>query len=175
MNKLISDLMDYTRSQLGKKIPVSPTPTNLAKICTDIIEEQQIASPEHIILLETNGAFDGHWDEDRIAQVISNLLGNAVQHGIPDSPIEVKLSSSDKKVIIRITNKGDPIPKSKIKHIFEPLVRHEKNEHVDYSQKTSLGLGLYIAKEIVVAHNGTVSVTSSKADGTTFEITLPRE
>lgn len=174
MNKLINDLMDYTRSQLGKKLPVLPKRTNLAKICADIIEEQQIANPEHSILLEMDGSFDGNWDEDRIAQVISNLLGNAVQHGVADSPIGVKLSSPHDVVVIQITNKGKPIPESKIKHIFEPLVRHEQNEQVADSQKTSLGLGLYITKEIVLAHNGTVSVTSSKADGTSFEIKLPR-
>lgn len=174
MNKLINDLMDYTRSQLGKKLPVQPTRTNLAKICADIIEEQQIANPEHSILLEMDGSFDGNWDEDRIAQVISNLLGNAVQQGVADSPIGVKLSSPHDVVVIQITNKGKPIPESKIKHIFEPLVRHEQNEQVADSQKTSLGLGLYITKEIVLAHNGTVSVTSSKADGTSFEIKLPR-
>lgn len=175
MNKLISDLMDYTRSQLGKKLPVLPAPTNLAKICADIVEEQQIANPEHTILLEINGSFDGNWDEDRIAQVISNLLGNAVQHGVATNPIEVHLTSSDKAVVIKITNKGNPIPAAKIKNIFEPLIRHAQNEQVDYSQKTSLGLGLYIAREIVLAHNGVVNVTSSKADGTSFEITLPRE
>jgi signal transduction histidine kinase len=174
MNRLITDLMDYTRSQLGKKLPVVLAPANLAKICNDIIEEQQIASPERRIVLEMNGSFDGNWDEQRIAQVFSNLLGNSVQHGVTSSPIEVRLSSSQNIVVIKITNQGKPIPASKIKHIFEPMVRHEENENADYSQKTSLGLGLYIAREIVVAHNGTMKVTSSKAKGTAFEISLPR-
>jgi signal transduction histidine kinase len=174
MNTLINDLIDYTRSQLGKKLPVKLVPSNLVKICADIVEEQQIANPEHTIVLKTEGTFDGNWDENRIAQVFSNLLGNAVQHGVTFSPIEVNLTSSLDSVFIRINNKGEPIPPSKIKHIFEPLVRHEQNEHVDYSQKTSLGLGLYIAREIVLSHNGTVSVTSSETEGTTFEISLPR-
>ena len=174
MNTLINDLIDYTRSQLGKKLPMKLTPSNLVKICADIVEEQQIANPEHTIVLKTDGTFDGNWDEHRIAQVFSNLLGNAVQHGVTFSPIEVNLTSSLDSVFIRINNKGEPIPPSKIKHIFEPLVRHEQNEQVDYTHKTSLGLGLYIAREIVLAHNGTVNVTSSEAEGTTFEIALPR-
>jgi signal transduction histidine kinase len=174
MNTLINDLIDYTRSQLGKKLPVKLAPSNLVKICTDIVEELQIANPEHTIVLKTDGTFDGNWDEHRIAQVFSNLLGNAVQHGVTISPIEVNLTSSLDSVFIRINNKGEPIPPSKIKHIFEPLVRHEHNEQVDFAHKTSLGLGLYIAREIVLAHNGTVNVTSSEAEGTTFEIALPR-
>ena len=174
MNRLITDLMDYTRSQLGKKLPVVLAPTNLAKICKDIIEEQQIANPERSIVLEMNGSFDGNWDEQRIDQVFSNLLGNAIQHGSPSTPIEVSLTSSQNSVFIKITNHGKPIPASKIKYIFEPLVRHEENENADYSQKTSLGLGLYIAREIVLAHNGTLNVTSSDIKGTAFEISLPR-
>jgi signal transduction histidine kinase len=174
MNALINDLIDYTRSQLGKKLPITISPSNLVKICTDIVEEQQIANPEHTIIMKTEGSFDGNWDEQRIAQVFSNLLGNAVQHGVTFSPIEVNLTSSFDSVFIKINNKGDPIPQSKIKHIFEPLVRHQQNEQMDYPHKTSLGLGLYIAKEIVLAHNGTVNVTSSETEGTTFEIALPR-
>ncbi len=175
MNRLITDLMDYTRSQLGRKLPITPAPANLAKICADIIEEQQIANPNRNIMVEMHGAFDGHWDQERIAQVFSNLLGNAVQHGDSTSPIEVALNDAQDLVSITITNQGKPIPASIINHIFEPMVRHEENENADYSKKTSLGLGLYIAREIVLAHQGTLDVTSTEEAGTTFTITLPRE
>lgn len=174
MNRLITDLMDYTRSQLGRKLPMVLAPANLAKICSDILEEQQIANPEHSFLSEVNGSFDGNWDRERIAQVLSNLLGNAVQHGTNISPIKVNLTSTQNSVCVRIINKGKPIPASKIKHIFEPLVRHGDYKNADYSQKTSMGLGLYIAREIVFAHHGTLKVTSSVANGTAFEFTLPR-
>ena len=174
MSKLINDLIDYTRSQLGKKLPVILKPSNLAKICADIIEEQQIANPQHAVVLSIEGNFDGKWDEQRIAQVLSNLLGNAIQHGVTTSPVTVHLSSSPDSVLIKINNKGEPIPPSKIQHIFDPLVRHEQDTEANYSHNSSLGLGLYIAKEIVLAHNGSVNVSSSKADGTTFEIALPR-
>lgn len=178
MNRLITDLIDYTRTRLGKKLPVVLIPTNMVKICTDIIEEQQIANPDHNIVLEMDGSFNGNWDEQRIAEVFSNLLGNAIQHGATASPITVNLTSSQDSVYIKITNHGKPIPESKIKHIFDPLVRYEENENENenafYTQKTSLGLGLYIAREIVLAHNGTLDVTSTVANGTTFEIALPR-
>lgn len=174
MSKLITDLIDYTCTQLGSKLPIALVPTNLAKICKDIVEEQQIANPEHNILLQIDGSFDGNWDEQRISQVLSNLLGNAVQHGSSSSPIEVNLTSTKNSVIFKITNQGEPIPAQKIKHIFEPLMRHVENENADFSQKNSLGLGLYIAREIVLAHNGTLDVTSSKAKGTTFKVSLPR-
>jgi signal transduction histidine kinase len=173
MSRLITDLMDFTRSQLGRKLPVVPKSTNLAKICADIIDEQQTANPERLIVSEMKGTFDGSWDEERIAQVFSNLLGNAIQHGSSSSPIKVKLTSSTNSVVIQINNQGKPIPVSKIKHIFEPLVRHVENKNADHSHKTSLGLGLYIAREIVLAHNGSLSVKSTVAEGTTFKITLP--
>jgi signal transduction histidine kinase len=149
-------------------------PSNLAKICADIVEEQQIANPEHSIVLSMEGTFDGKWDDQRIAQVLSNLLGNATQYGVISSPVQVHLSSSEDAVFIKINNKGQPIPPSKIQHIFDPLVRHEENAETIYAYKSSLGLGLYISKEIVLAHNGSVNVSSSEIEGTTFEIELPR-
>lgn len=173
MDRLITDLMDFTRSQLGRKLPVLIAPANMAKICADIVEELQIAHPERNIMMKMHGSFDGKWDQQRIAQVFSNLLGNAIQHGESASPIEVKLTSSKDQVFIKVINHGNPIPESKIKHIFEPLIRHEENENVDYLQKTSLGLGLYITREIVLAHNGSLKVTSNAAKGTVFEIALP--
>lgn len=174
MGKLINDLIDFTSTQLGKKLPVNLKPSNLAKICADIVEEQKIASPEHSIVLSMEGTFEGKWDDQRIAQVFSNLLGNAIQYGVTSSPVQVHLSSSLDSVFIKINNKGQPIPTSKIQHIFDPLVRHEENTQAIYSHKSNLGLGLYISKEIVLAHNGSINVSSSKADGTTFEIELPR-
>ena len=173
MNLLITDLMDFTKSQLGIKFSVKLAPANIANICKDIIDEQKIVHSERKIVEKVKGSFDGNWDEQRIGQLFSNLLGNAIQHGDSKSPIEINLSSSQDAVKIIITNQGKPIPILKLPHIFEPLVRHAENENADYSQKTSLGLGLYIVKQIVLAHNGTLNVSSTEKKGTTFEITLP--
>ena len=173
MNLLITDLMDFTKSQLGIKFSVKLAPANIANICKDIIDEQKIVHSERKIVEKVKGSFDGNWDEQRIGQLFSNLLGNAIQHGDSKSPIEINLSSSQDAVKIIITNQGKPIPILKLPHIFEPLVRHAENENTDYSHKTSLGLGLYIVKQIVLAHNGTLNVSSTEKKGTTFEITLP--
>ena len=172
MDLLITDLMDFTTRQLGNEMAIKMAPTNMAKICKDIIQEHKIAHPECEIVLKTKGEFDGNWDELRMTQVFSNLLGNAVQHGKRSTPIEVNLTSLKKDVNIKITNQGKPIPESKIRNIFDPLIRYDENENSEYS-KTSLGLGLYIVKEIVLAHNGTLNVLSTEKKGTTFDITLP--
>ena len=116
--------------------------------------------------------FDGNWDELRMGQVFSNLLGNAAQHGKQSTPIEVNLTSLQKDINIKITNQGKPIPESKLQNIFDPLVRHDEHDNSVYT-KTNLGLGLYIVKEIVLAHNGTLNVLSTEKKGTTFDITLP--
>lgn len=172
MDLLITDMMDFTTRQLGNEMSIKMAPANMAMICQYIIEEQKIARPECEIVLKTKGKFDGNWDEPRMAQVFSNLLGNAVQHGKRSAPIEVNLTSLKKEVNIKITNQGIPIPASIIRNIFDPLIRHDEHEYSLYS-KTSLGLGLYIVKEIVLAHNGSLNVTSTEKKGTTFDITLP--
>lgn len=173
MNNLITDLMQYTGSHLGKKLPIVIAPTNMGMICMDIIEEHQVVHPERQIVTEMNGCFDGNWDEQKMGQVISNLLGNAIENSVSSSSIGVNVSSTPHGVSIKINNQGKPIPKSEIKHIFEPMTRHLGNGSEDNSLKTSLGLGLYIVSEIVQAHKGTINVTSTKEKGTTFEIIVP--
>ena len=175
MTKLVDDLIDYTRTQLGGKLPIVLTPSNVCKICTDVVEEHQIAHPHRKILMKAEGSFEGMWDKNRIAQVFSNILGNAVQHGAGDMPIGIDLTSSKDAVAVAITNGGKPIPKEKIAQIFEPFVRFAEDENRDYNHETSLGIGLYIANEIVEAHQGAIKVESSPEKGTVFEISLPRQ
>lgn len=173
MNKLIKDLIDYTRGQLGQKLPITKGVANLARICNDIIEEHRISHPDRIIRFKREGVSHGIWDENRIAQVISNLLGNAIQHGASAFPIEVYLKSTDHDVVVTINNKGKTIPTERLQHIFEPLFRHESEGTMEESS-TSLGLGLHIAREIILSHGGNIHVLSSDEDGTSFVISLPR-
>lgn len=173
MNGLITDLMEYTGSHLGKKLSVVKESANMASICNDIIEEQRIAHPTRPIMTNFNGTFDGHWDKQRMGQVFSNLLGNAIEYGDRDMPIKVNLKSSTEGITIQINNKGKPIPQSTINHIFEPLTRHQHDENEHCPQNSNLGLGLYIASEIVNSHDGSIRVTSTEKDGTTFELKVP--
>jgi signal transduction histidine kinase len=110
----------------------------------------------------------GDWDSDRLAQVISNLLGNAIQHG-GGTPITLTAQEEGDAVTLAVHNGGQPIPVAAIPCIFEPLSRGR-----DESAAGSLGLGLFIARAIVSAHGGDIRVTSSSAAGTTFKVTLPR-
>ncbi len=175
MNRLIIDLLDFTRTQFSENLPTSLAPTNMAKICEDMVQELKSSNPKRDFIIKKQGSLDGIWDKDRIAQVFSNLLGNAVQHGSHTSPIEVELNGSKDIIIVNITNKGPAIPKSKMVTIFEPLSRYNNAEDDSHTHKNSLGLGLYITKEIVLAHKGNISVTSCEDKGTTFSLNIPRD
>jgi signal transduction histidine kinase len=110
----------------------------------------------------------GKWDADRLAQVVSNLVGNAIEHG-GQTPVTVVASERGACVRLTVHNDGDPIPAQAQANIFEPLARGA-------SQGThNLGLGLFIARAIVLAHGGEIGLTSTAASGTTFELTLPRD
>ena len=115
----------------------------------------------------------GEWDKARIGQVFSNLLNNAIQYGFQDSPVRVGIKGEPKVVTLTVGNDGLPISPNKIDTIFDPLTRILPDENSPPSSK-NLGLGLYITKEVVVAHGGTIDVTSSETDGTTFTARLPR-
>lgn len=173
MSRLINDLTDFTRSQFKETLPTELAPAHMDIICEDIIHEQKMIYPNREFLLKKQGTFSGTWDKDRIAQVFSNLLGNAIQHGCPSSPIVIELNGDDSSIIVNINNQGT-IPKNQVKTIFEPLSRGHGID-IGHSQKNSLGLGLYITREIVLAHKGTIEVASSETDGTTFSLRIPRK
>jgi signal transduction histidine kinase len=174
MNKLISDLIDFTRTHLGSGLPVKPRQVNIAHVCLNVVDELRTYHPDRTIDYDAQGKLDALWDEDRIAQVFSNLIGNALQYGAKDAPVTVRIRSDNDDIIATVNNKGAPIAADKLATIFEPLVRLAKHGSSDFSQETSLGIGLFIAKEIVSAHSGTITVESSINAGTTFTLRLPR-
>jgi signal transduction histidine kinase len=127
------------------------------------------------VRLECSGDFDGSWDEGRMGQLLSNLLGNGLLYGFGDSDITVKLWSTTQDVCFSVHNHGVPIPPEERERIFQPLERGLKRfEDATYKEPTGLGLGLYICREIVRSHGGTLVLASSAADGTTFSVSLPR-
>jgi signal transduction histidine kinase len=121
-----------------------------------------------------DGDFSGEWDTDRLRQAISNLVGNAVQHGDKNAPIDVTLTADATVVTVMIHNGGTPIGPGELPQIFEPLVRGSSAELPKLNRPRSIGLGLYIAREVARSHGGTIDVTSTHEAGTAFTVRLPR-
>ncbi len=175
MARMISDLLDYTRTRLGAGMPVSPTSMDLGTLCRELHNEFRSGHPKRQIDLHMEGDLHGRWDADRLRQAISNLLGNAIQHSPESAPVELRLRGETSDVVFAVFNGGLPIPPGELSNIFDPLVRGSSAEHPQANRPGSIGLGLYIAREIVESHGGTVTVTSSQASGTSFTVRLPRE
>ncbi|HLL23440.1 MAG TPA: sensor histidine kinase, partial [Kofleriaceae bacterium] len=155
---------------IGTTIPISPRATNLRENVEHIVDELQLTAPTRTIRFDHTGYEDGHWDADRIAQVLSNLVGNALQHGPPSSPITVDSRVDQDRAMFAVTNEGPPIPPAELATLFEPFRRGTNAR----DSGGSLGLGLYIAREVVAAHGGRIEVASVQGQGTCFTVHLPR-
>jgi signal transduction histidine kinase len=165
MTRMISQLLDFTRARLGGGLPIEPAPTDLREICRNVVEEF-----EKTIQLEVEGDLTGTWDQDRLAEVLSNLAGNAIEYAAPGTVVIVKAHADGAEVVVEISNQGVPIPADVLPFIFAPFRRAKQREK---SATGNLGLGLYIAHQIVLSHGGTLDAHS--ADGTTtFVMRLPR-
>lgn len=165
MTRMITQLLDLTRARLGGGLPIEAQPTDLREVCRDIVEEF-----EATVQLKIEGDVTGMWDQDRLAEVLSNLTGNAIEHAAPKTVVTVKAYADEEAVVVEISNQGDPIPAEVLPFIFEPFRRARQHQK---SAAGNLGLGLYIARQIVLSHGGTLDAHS--ADGTTtFAIRLPR-
>ena len=168
MEELIGDLLDFTRARMGAGIPITRRETDLEDECRRTVDEIAAFHPDCVMSFHATGEVCGLWDGARIAQALSNLLGNAVQHGTRRRPITVTLRGEPERVVLSVHNEGRPIPNRHLQDIFDPF-RQLNPGHAN----SNVGLGLYIVQAIVVAHSGTVDVESSEA-GTTFTIRLPR-
>ncbi|GGX78359.1 sensor histidine kinase [Massilia dura] len=174
MSKLINDLIDFTRTHLGPGIPIRMRQGNLAVVCDQVVNELRTFHPERQVDMRLSRRLEGQFDEGRIAQMLSNLIGNAIQHGSNDTPVTVDVNGGEEDIVIAVTNRGPVIPPDKITGIFDPLVRLVSNADADYTERTSLGIGLFVSREIAHAHGGRIDVASNAATGTTFAVTLPR-
>ena len=172
MNGMIRDLLEYTRTRLGRAIPISPQAISMKRICALAYDEIRAVHPEREFKLETSGRLEGEFDSERLQQVLSNLLNNAVRHGTREQPITLSAHGESEKITVRVRNYGRRIPADQLQVIFNPLVQIPQ-EQAD-EDVTSLGLGLYIAHEIVTMHGGTMMAESSEQDGTVFSAQLPR-
>ena len=175
MERMISDLLDYTRTRLGAGMPVQPAPLNLSDLCNELIAEYRAAHPDRPIEYHTVGDMNGVWDSYRVRQAISNLLGNALQHGSVDFPVSLSLHGAATEVVITIHNGGDPISPGELPNIFDPLIRGSSADRPKSNRPGSIGMGLYIAREVAKSHHGRIDVISTQELGTSFTISLPRE
>lgn len=169
--RLIDQLLDLTRSRLGGGIPIDLTRFDLNGVCRQVIDETQLTHAERPLRVDVRGDLTVVWDRDRIYQLLANLVGNAVHHGEPLSPIELRIDGGETEVVIDVANQGEPIPQETLPFIFDAF---RKGRTVHPSRTQGLGLGLFIVREIVRSHGGSIAVTSSASDGTTFRVRLPR-
>ena len=167
MARLIDDVLDLARGRLGGGIPVEAAQTRLDDVIEDVVAEIRIANPNRQIEARVALTHPVHCDPARIAQLLSNLLSNAMAHGDPSAPVVVTAGHEDGKFILEVANRGEPIPADKQARLFQPFTRGEKG-----NPNKGLGLGLYISGEIARAHDGFLKLES--ADGETrFKLVIP--
>lgn len=172
MSAMVRDLLEFVRSRLGTTLPIERKPMDLAAACREAIDEACAAQPDCHPHLLINGDTRGEWDHGRINQLLQNLIGNALQHGSSNHEVSLTLSADEHSVTLLMHNFGEPIAEDSIGTIFDPLVRSSSEEVGQPS--TSLGLGLFIVKEVVNSHQGSIKVCSNRDDGTTFTVVLPK-
>jgi signal transduction histidine kinase len=173
MTRMIEQLLDFARVRQGRGIPLHVGRVDLGEVCRQAIQELEDANPQASIQLEEVGDICGVWDPDRLAQVVSNLVGNAVQHGTRGEPIAVEVDGRDRSTVrVSVRNFG-AVPPEQLPTLFEAFKRAAAPTTTG-AGRTGLGLGLFIAREIARAHGGEMLVQAA-AEVTRFEVTLPRE
>jgi signal transduction histidine kinase len=171
MARLTTQLLDFTRARLGDGFDLTLAPADLGAICQDIAEELRIGTSSEV-LLALEDDLRGHWDADRLAQAISNIAGNAIDHATPGTPVVVR-AHDDGMIVVAITNQGAPIPPEVLPTIFKAF-RKARAGAGGKRAAGHLGLGLYIASEIARAHGGTLDARS-EGGATTFTLRLPHD
>lgn len=171
--KIVEDLLDFTRAHTTAGLSIKQTRANLQEVCEGIIDELRIYHPERTILFQAEGQFGGDFDAMRIEQAFCNLVDNAAKHGAIDSVVSITLRNEESYGFLSIHNDGLPISAADLPHIFDPMTRYSKFAADEEGPNSGLGLGLYIAHQIVTAHKGKIEVDSTVENGTTFLIKLP--
>ena len=170
MTRMIDQLLDLTRVRLGGGIPLAPTELDIVPLIRQVIDELDEANPDWTLRATSLGETSGRWDRDRLSQLFSNLVANAVQHGVREAGVDVTIDgrgADDVRVAVR--NMG-AIPASRLPTLFQPLAGTERQ----LGKSGGLGLGLFITHELVRVHGGSIDVRSDDTQGTTFTVVLPR-
>ncbi|HET6280393.1 MAG TPA: PAS domain-containing sensor histidine kinase [Polyangia bacterium] len=171
MTRMIEQILDLTRSRLGGGLELHPQPMDLRETIARIVDELRTAHPSRSIVLDSP-ALPGTWDRDRLEQLFSNVVGNAIIHGDPAKPVTIQGRVEGGFVVVDVHNQGAPIPEQLQSTIFNPFRRGDRESRT--SKTAGLGLGLYISNEVAVAHGGKIDLRSSLAEGTTLQIRLTR-
>ncbi|MEP7123079.1 MAG: ATP-binding protein [Byssovorax sp.] len=170
-NRLIADLLDFTQARLGGGLRVARRPIDIHAVVADCLEEVKMAWPGRAIEHRRLGEGEGRGDADRLAQVVTNLVTNALVYGTPTEPVTVTSVIAEATLELQVHNLGPPIPAALRPQMFEPLRRGDQEAKLG---SRSVGLGLYIVREIAVAHGGHIALRSTAEEGTTFVLTVPR-
>ena len=174
MRVLLDDLVDFNRTHLGLGIKVVKKDIDLAEELGGEVEQLRVVHPDRRIEFAVTGDAVGHCDGGRLKQVLRNLVSNAIVHGSPDTPVRVALVGEEPEIRLKVTNEGPAIDPSFQSQLFDPLTRGlAQTSSREYND--GLGLGLFIVRELVLAHGGRVEVRSDSTEGeTTFTVILPR-
>jgi signal transduction histidine kinase len=171
ISRLIDDLAVLVRHRASQPLPLSRAQADLGTICAEALEEVKASHDDIVFEVEQTGDLTGNWDRERLAQVVSNLVVNAIVHSSAKR-IDMMIADEGPFVVLKVTNQGAPIPAAMLESIFDPLVHYDQQTSTDLM--SGLGLGLFIVRTIAEAHGGTVRVSSSASEGTTFAVRLPR-
>lgn len=167
-SRLVNDILDFTQARLGGGLRIERKPLDLRDFLQIIVDELALSFPARSLVFEGKGHCRGAWDPDRLAQVVTNLVTNAVKYSPEGTPVMVAVGGEADAVVVRVHNEGPPIAPEQLPTIFEPMNR------AGARGSQGLGLGLYIVRAIVQAHGGSVDVRSVEGDGTIFTVHLPR-
>jgi signal transduction histidine kinase len=171
MQALLDDLSDFNRTELGLGIRIAPTDVDLVTVLADETDQLRAAHPDRLIVLEVPASLRGVCDGRRLQQVLGNLVVNAIRYGAHDTPVRVVMTGDETEIRFEVKNAGAAIEPSLLQRMFDPL---QRGPDAGAAQGGSLGLGLYISREIAIAHGGTIDVRSDERE-TVFTVCLPRQ
>lgn len=173
MTGMIDNLLDFTKSRVGGGINLTLQEGQLSAVAEQVIDEFRSYNPDRYFRYRNEGNCFGEWDPGHLAQVFQNLIANALQYGTKEKPVTVRTQGRHNAVFIHVHNFGSPITKAGQQKLFDLFHRHA-HAIKDGGVAHNLGLGLYIVREIAIAHGGSVHVNSSKEGGTEFTVRLPK-
>lgn len=171
MQALLDDMVEFNRTRLGLGINIAPANVDLAQLFAEELDQLRVVHPDRQVDLDVADECTGVWDGRRLQQLLCNLVLNAIKYGARDAPVRVSVTGDEAEVRLEVKNSGPAIERSALARIFDPLQRGRNDQ--DKNAGSSLGLGLYIAREIAKAHGGEINVRSDEIE-TVFAVRLPR-